>query len=430
MRLKFTNILLLLFSLLGCSSCLYEKLGVCPGDELLPPNKEQFVNLDLSISINDGLPSSSRAANVADYGDFDGYEGPLNIYEKVRTLRVVIVKQDGTIEHNRMVTVKEGYKDFIQSQNIINDNLQFRITANETKRIYLFANESAVNDNKEESEKFDFSSELTVGQPFPTTDVEAILIKRNSEEAFIDNDTNPDKLTYVPMSEFFEVDIPEFNEIPDIDGNLDNPNAIDKFFSQTLFITRSLIKFSFTVKLKDEGIETTNLALKGVKISNLANEGYYLPKSTRYNPEWPDVSTNELGGREIVDFKVPYEDPTPSDLTGLFSDCTFLFQNDLPISSNRKESGPIMIYLPESKTVGDNKYMVKLLFTNDEDYYETLPLSIKDIPRNTHVKINMLLSSSQLEATVQIVPYISVVLDPIFGFDEINPGKQHTEPEN
>ena len=426
MKTRFTHILPFLLTLLMCSSCVYDDMGECPGNGTVHPEwKEEYVNFELRINMNDGGVPSSRAGEddgeEYGYGKLEGYEEPVDAYEKVRTLRVVIVRPDGTIAHNRMVTVSHLPADgMIQCGNIVNDNLQFKIVADETKKIYLFANEKAVNDNKKDNEKFDFTSRLSVGSTFPAEEVAGILIKRNPGEAFIDNNGDGAK-TYVPMSECFDVKIPAFDDI-ESEIVMNPSGGAEKYITETLFITRSLIKFSFTVQLKVAGISSTQLALRGVTISNLANEGYYLPNSTIYDPVWNQPSDNYLGGREIVSFKVPYEDDDNADPAALLSDCTFLFSKPLAISSKQEESGSIMTYLPESKTIGDGQYVVKLLFEDNGDYYESKPLKIQYIPRNTHVKVNMVLTPSELEATVAIVPYISVVLPPIFGFDEVNPG--------
>lgn len=422
MKLRFTNLLLLLLAFLGCSSCLHEKFGPCPDDEpASPEGKEQYVNLDLRININDGVAPGSRA-----FTDIDGsFENAVSSYELVHTLRVVIVRADGTVEHNRMVTVKEkeDYKEnLIQSGDILNDNLTFKVVAGETKKIYLFANEKAVNDNKEESEVFDFTEKLAVGKEFPTEEVAAILIKRKPTEAFIDNSGNGHK-TYIPMSEFFDVTIPNYEDIKP-----GNSGVAEKYLTETLFITRSLIKFSFSVKLNSPGITRSQLELIGVKISNLANEGYYLPNSTDYDSPKGESTENE--GRRINSFKVPYENAESSESEKFISNCTFNFDPHLVVVSEDKYSYP-SIYLPESKKLGNNSYNVTLMFQNSEldKYYESKPLVIESIPRNTHVKVNMTLTTSGLVATTQIVPYISVVLDPIFGFLEINPGENKGREE-
>lgn len=400
---KVAAALLSLSVLAGCA----DNPGAAPDEPELPvvEAEEQYVNLDLRISVNDGLAPGSRAFNPDDDGTF---EPTANDYEKVHTLRVVIVREaSGIIEHNRMVTVRDNHDYIIQSGDIINDNLRFKVVADEYKNIYLFANESAVNWNKEK-DKFDFASQLKVGTKFPTEAVSKILIERIPGEAFINNDGEGPK-TYIPMSEWFE-DI----EVPAASGNV-----VEEDFSITkdLFITRSLIKFSFSIALANtsdvQKIENCNL--KGVKISNLADYGYYLPKNTTYKPDKDDDFDN-YERRTIENFEVPGQNN--NDFKGV-SDCTFMFIDPLQISKEGDETGPL-IYLPESKILSENtNYMLTLLFTDDtqDGHFESKPLEIRDIPRNTHVKINITLKKFNLDATVTVLPYTGVWLNPTFGID-------------
>ena len=81
----------------------------------------QYVTLDLRVGVNDGGRTSTRAFLESEDGSF---EGPASIYEKVSTLRVVIVrtvknketgKSEDVVEHNRMVAVSDSYSDLIDS---------------------------------------------------------------------------------------------------------------------------------------------------------------------------------------------------------------------------------------------------------------------------------------------------------------------------
>ncbi|MBD5358745.1 MAG: Ig domain-containing protein [Bacteroides sp.] len=369
--------------------------------------KESFVTLDLRISVNDGGMPITRAFDPNDDGTFDNPKND-NDYEKVHTLRVVIVRADSTIEHNRMVTVRDNYGDVIESGDIVNDNLQFKVSAGEKKKIYLFANESTVNRNKTADEQFDFTANLKKGSTFPIKQIEDILITRDSDKAFIDNgSTVPlDEKSYVPMSEWFEV------EVPAASGKV----AEEFHTVEDLFLTRSLVKFSFSVALTGENLYDTQMTLRGIRISTLANSGYYLPKNTIYDPAKYTASTLPYYGRLITQFDVPMDAANP--VADDYSNCTFLFDQPLPLTVEGVDRSPL-IYLPESKLIGDNNhYNVTLLFSdpNQDDIYESKPLDIQAIPRNTHVKINILLSTHSMQATVTLFPYTAVDLKPTFGF--------------
>ena len=283
--------------------------------------------------------------------------------------------------------------------------------AGEDKQIYLFANEKAVS----LSSGYDFSESLAVGNVFPENEIRELLMERTPGSAYIDNSqADTDAATqaprYVPMSEFFEITVPEAT------------GASEDSYTHTLFLTRSLIKFSFSVKLAPgDNTENLGMKLRGVKITNLANSCYYLPRNTVYNPPKYDESSNPLGGRCIDEFTTP-------GVTGIDgyegSSCSFIFPKPLKLTVTGEET-ETYIYLPETKTNTD--YQLSLLFSNpeDDDFYYTLygskPLQLndvltKDIPRNTHVKVNITLSTYDMSATVTLFPYTGVNLNPTFGF--------------
>lgn len=43
--------------------------------------------------------------------------------------------------------------------------------------------------------------------------------------------------------------------------------------------------------------------------------------------------------------------------------------------------------------------------------------NLSQLPRNTHVKITVTIGVSDIQWTVEVVPYTEVVLDPVFGLD-------------
>lgn len=431
------------------------------------------VTLDLSIGINNGGGSDTRAFPDDEDGKF---ENTANDYEIVHTLRVVIVRhgvdvevkqEDGSmitmmnqdiVEHNRMVNVNPEYasgnSNLITSYYVLHDNLRFNLIGGEEKTIYLFANEEIVRDEQE----FDFTKELQVGEVFPKERVENLLIQRTAGKAYIDN-INPTPVNgvmkrdhNVPMSEAFNIKVPA----PSGDG--------EDLYKQTLFMTRSLIKFSFSISF-DKGdllpedwaaIQNVGMKLSGVKITNLANSSYYLPRGTEYEPFWkyyPEPKTEnffdlsntnpenrDTDKRYITEFTVP-EDPGASE-------CTFMFEEPIKIvkeGTNGHSYASPAIYLPESKVTGegDDVYYVSLIFDDEtlNNQYKPVPLrGIKeidgiegkerelttDIPRNTHVKVNMTinLKKHDLTATVTLFPYTGVWLNPEFGFiipvEEVN----------
>lgn len=391
------------------------------GEEPSFPNAEEtevaaprYVTLDLRIGVNDGGDSSTRS--LFPESEDGSFEMPATDFEKVSTLRVVIVDfytdKDGvardSIEHNRMVGVRSDYSDVINGYYIINDNLQFKVSANgvgkndRKKKIYLFANEKAVNDHKTEAEQFDFSTELAPGKPFPTEKVEGLLIVRPAGEPFINNNPDTQQPRYVPMSEQFDITVPEVT------------GAAEDSYTHTLFLTRSLIKFSFAVKtndyvpIPDEKNRAGGFPVKitGVTIDGLADKCYYLPKDTEYNP---NKYSEAEGGRVIESFSTP--------VGNIFSDCDFNFIEEVELTAATDRECNTYLYLPESSIEETESYMLTLHFDNPvvEKMFESKPLQIKKIARNTHMKINITISGYTFDAQVTVLPYTGVYLNPTFG---------------
>ncbi len=348
------------------------------GDMPMPPDVEekQTVTLDLDISIGLTLfrDNITRTFTLPEDGPF---EKEASFYEGLRTLRVVILHSDGVIEHNRLVMFDP------ENGTILNDNLRFQVTSGEQKDIYLFANEETVN--------YDFDSTMEPGMVFPKEEVADIKITRAPGGAVLDNQTSDTK-HYVPMSEMFTI-------------NVETPQKSETFFQKEfLFVTRSLIKFSFCI-ISDSGFPMPSGMLKGITITGLSNSSYYLPRNTEYVPSKYEVSENYLHGREITQFSLP---PDPG-----FSSYTFPMNLDLGAPQNTEVAE--YIYLPES----DGTYQLSLDFADSElsEFAGSKLLQLTDIPRNTHVKINIYLNGQDLDATVTLLPYTGVSLNPTFGFE-------------
>ncbi|MDE6510689.1 MAG: hypothetical protein K2L00_01150, partial [Muribaculaceae bacterium] len=120
----------------------------CHSDSPCPPGGEEpgatpdpeLLTLCLNVSF-DGQESGTRAEN-----DPDRYDDPVSDFETISTLRVIIVRDlkkvsgetgdtlKGIVEANRLVRTNALGRP-------LHDNLEFKVIANEYKRIYLIANE-------------------------------------------------------------------------------------------------------------------------------------------------------------------------------------------------------------------------------------------------------------------------------------------------
>ena len=345
-----------------------------------PPQKVEDVTLELEISLAEYPSSHTRAFSPSDDNTF---EGPASDFEKIRTLRVVIVRNGdddtkGIVEHNRLVMVNPSTGD------ILDDNLRFRVSSGEKKRIWIFANEAAV--------PYDFDA-ISEGSPFPSDKVADIRLSRLPNAALIDNSPASSVRRYIPMSEVFDVDVPK-------------PQGTGDFFRlEHLFIVRSSVKFSFCITADDDYPES-GVSVTGIKVYGLADSGWFMPRNTVYDPAKGTPSANPLHGRYITSFETP-------DDAG-WSDYDFGGFPPVEIKGGTDQSITPYIYFPESKRQGNRPFMVSVVLDDNSEFLSPLPLDIMEIPRNTHVKVNIRMTSTGISPEVVLLPYTGVFLDPEF----------------
>ena len=130
-----------------------------------------------------------------------GYEDPESDGEKMQNLRIIIVRPNGTIEHNKFID--------LTSPSMTAEH-KFEVAGNEKKTVWLVANES------NPTVKFNFAS-LTPGNIVANSVLENQLIQFNS-----DSETIPFPL---PMTSVTKVNVPG----EDCSENLQIVRAATKF---------------------------------------------------------------------------------------------------------------------------------------------------------------------------------------------------------
>lgn len=381
--------ILVFFALTLLTACSQSDIEVNPQD----------VTLDLTVVVNDGGISNNSSTRAFPDTEDGSFEAPANDREKLSTLRVIIVHTvDGkqVVEHNRMVGIDYN------TGNVINDNLQFRVKSNESKQIYLFGNEKWAgfyNGSTAVWEPIYNFDALLPGSEFPIAEIEALQIRRAQNQPVLDNTgTNYTRYGFVPMSEFFTVEIPEPH------------GEADRFIAKTLFVTRSLVKFSFNFTVSDDFWQE-GARIAGVRVEGMADNCYYLPNNTVYSPGKYEVSTEDLEGRYITSF----EDPS----TVTYSNCDLGMTLPFPeINSDLKgDKGDYypLIYLPETKAPAGGTIRVSLLLEGSNQWLTSQPLQLTELPRNTHLKVNVTLKSTTIAPEVELLPYTGVNLNPDFG---------------
>lgn len=387
--------------------------GCSNTDSIIQPTDGGHVNLQLNIAVLEASQASSKESRAV-VDDENYFEAPIEEHEKMNTLRIIIVRADETVEHNRFI-----YLDApdVKAQST------FKVIGGETKKIYLFANEP--------DGLYNFGQKVVRGTRFPKGDIEGLTLTCNDNGVVLYDNTGETK-TYLPMSEQFDVDV-EQAKAPGI-TTPDQPNQVED-----LFVTRAAVKFSFTAKY-EQGSEVQTYQkryqrrISEITISRIGNKEYLLPTGTTYDPKKGTPSYYDpnrgLYGRFITAYTVPTEAEN--------KEYTFFPGEALTLTAPAEQkSYTPLVYFPETaytpEGASNQVYQVRLKLELKDEAKEEGQIEVvqsewvtlsnpylSSLPRNTHVVVNITLRANEITYTVDVVPYAAIELNPEYGniFDE------------
>lgn len=385
------------------------------GKDVEIATKPEPVVLKVKVSLSDLLPKT-RAE-----GDNSPYAVAANDNEKVQTLRVIVVNSRNEVEGNVHINLMKDGGTPVEEQTVMMRN----IASNDTKMIYLIANEEAtrkspVSVGDVPLVDYDFNK-IKAGGKFPIDELFELKMQLNENSDHLSNGLQGG----LPMSECHRVRIPVVP--PDAPGRdelegdgfflLDendqiiNPAPADEEifgYRQTLWITRTAVKFTCEVTNNQTA---GRVKLKGLRMQKMAGEAYFLPRVL------------ERDGHEIKEFAVPVET--------MENNKHFEFKYDLSATEELQKGKPFVlppIYLLEGKYTdkngvkeGDNicNYQAALILERDGKQdttsYMYLP-NLPVLPRNTHVVLRATINDpADILWKVDVVPYGEVILEPGFG---------------
>lgn len=333
--------------------------------------------LSISVSVSN-TPAMPTKVTI----NSNDYIGALNDGEKIQTLRIVIVRENGVIEHNRYM---DFYGDIERAYTEVN-NIIFKVYGPEKKEVYLFVNENtlqtALSGVTKKLVEYDFDV-LTPGSVFPEDEISSLLVTMNQNDEEVP--------LALPMSEHHTIMMP----------------AND--YHTDLYVTRASTKFTYIF----DNQSNVDLALEGLTISKSSRKEYYMPRITYtadplINTEYSvsDYEVPNVENNEYYVFQKTYQDVSIPAKT---------------ITSTLADGSPINLYLLEGKytdaaSAGKNYSMsVTLNGTVYSSYFPELP----QLPRNTHVVVLISFKDYgthvDVQWTVDVCPYEEVWLEPGFG---------------
>lgn len=364
-------------------------------EESLPENVEEAV---LCLNIE---PIGQTRAGTATLPD----------NEKMHSVRVIVLHNDGTVEHNKFYALDDA-----QEQR----SILLKVTPNEKKKIYLFANEESVStvegvsgNDTSLSEFFDSYKEGMRMNDF------AIAVK-DLYFAPDYSDGNP-----IPMSSMYEIDIPE-------------KGVIEEIFYVVRVATKFTVNF-FNWRGEEVTVENFSIESHADKNFLMAHVNSYPdtqnPETNQKYPTWidwlkavsdasnvdSDAATNRFGW--LTDYRLP-EQTTAKVYTheGLkIGKPTVDIEN--PDNSKPGVANVVPVfYLPESKNlkqegatiVGEQEYTLSINIAGRAEPFVCKLDKLKALFRNTHLVVNVTMYNSN-EIVVDVIPYSEVILEPEFG---------------
>lgn len=357
----------------------------CRGGEVSYTDEVQPDDDTAILVLRTGLLDQTRASDRVN----DAVDNPV---EYMYTLRIVILHENGTVEHNM-------YIDFGEIPQTECYRI-FKVTRNETKKIYLIANEeNASTDLHEQLET------LTTGNTTFASIVDNFV--------FI-----PDYKNSIPMSSVYDV-----------------PVKAENLVEREFYLVRAATKFAFRFTNKRK----SKVSIDAIHISDIAGATYLIPH--KREPLFMSFDDESLYWINWLK-KVADESQQSPDDVELADKRGWIQAYDIPSETSHQEvtvNGPLEVpsmtgdqpgkavfpvfYLPESKklkagsaTYGEQEYTLKLdMSENGKElsFTKTFP-NLKALFRNTHVLVDITFTEKD-EVKVQVVPYAEVILEPEFG---------------
>ncbi len=381
-----------------------------------------------------GLPAGGAAAAVRSGEDDYSYENPsgnLGLYEKINTLRVIIVRPDRTVEYNRLVALSEDeavdrfdkleFKVSTSQGETKANGSTLAVTRTETKRIYLIANESSIPSVEIREALASLGTKSRLSDETASGWTIWSDWGQGAQYAVPALDNSGQTGGFVPMSESFDVDVK---------SDLVNPGP-NLYQEAHLFVTRAYVKFRFTAHSDTESFKITKIMFE-----NLMQKEYLFPNATVYSPtkESTLYTGNPTDGRQIISFQTPSTGADENLVRPfVFTPPSLVFEPiSAPVSYN-----PPLYFCETNNNEGDAngtpiyKVGIEIMYKDGNKWTKpvifgpvVLPNLPYSLPRNTIVEVNFEITDRyNFTCSVTLEPYISVILDPIFGDPQPYPGE-------
>lgn len=362
-------------------------LGACDSNDRSVPDEPESVLL-----LNIGTIGGTRAGTQ---------DLPDN--EKMNSLRVIILHQDGRVEHNRFYS-REGA--LVQRQIVL------KVTPDEKKRIYLFANEESVSLGLEHGER-------SLSDLFDGYIEDSPCFEDAVKDLYFAPDYSGAKP--IPMSSMYEIDFPA-------KGN----------FNGEFYLVRVATKFTVNFRnMRGEPVTVNRFSIRSHADKNFLmahvddsdrNRLLFNGKTwVEWLKEVSDASSanDDYAATEAAGWLKDYRLPEQADRQIAYTSATPVtvgpaeFDVD-NLDDIRPGTASETFYLPESinpkesATDGEQEYAMSVHIDGVTEPFDFVLPNLKALFRNTNVIVNITMTKD-LQLIVEVIPFTSVEVAPDFG---------------
>lgn len=326
--------------------------------------------------------------------------------EKMRSVRIIVLHNDGKVEHNRNFSLENALAE---------KTILLKVTPNEKKKIFLFANEKSVSsvegvtvegENKTLTAFFNSYTEGMSG------------FEDEVNELYFAPDYSVEEP--IPMSSMYEIDFKEGRE--------------DYKFYLVRVATKFTVNF-FNWRGEEVTVENFSIESHADKNFLMAHVNSYPdtqnPETNQKYPTWidwlkavsdasnvdSDAATNRFGW--LTDYELPEQSTATIYTHGKVTVGKPTVDIDNPDNSKPGVASVVPVfYLPESKNLKaratEQKYTLRINIAGRAEPFVCKLDKLKALFRNTHLVVNITMYNSN-EIVVDVIPYSEVNLEPEFG---------------
>lgn len=369
--------------------------GGCTTDTPAETGSGEYCKLVMSVTLPSSVTETPATAlnTRAGFDNFDNEDDKWGVQgENIEELRIIILDSNGNVEHNNRYDLSNATSA---------GEYEYLVRNNDRKTVILLANEGHYLLDEEGMEIVGGTHSLTryldtfvTNQYMNLNDLKklTVALKQNSPD-----DKGLSLKTPLLISAIY-------------DNEYINAGDTGGVVSRSYLMHRAAVKYSFRI-INNSDFDHT---LEGIGINRIADREFLFPNAT--------YTTNSLGHQVIEDYTTPATAKEQSYTTDVLA-------LSLPKHMTDAVSAAEPFYVPEGLKADEAQQVTITLDGQVLDMWRDLewlmpgeesPVKrpMVDLPRNTHVVVNITINDDNtLSFVADVQPYAEVILRPPYGLD-------------